>query len=468
MVTAYICYFDFLTGCGQEKEKQNDTRDEESEFIEYLLTEDSFKYDEAIRYFNEAYTGILSYEKITDEMLSLGTYITDGLFRAYLRKEDLEKAWYYLEESQKLIDRQADSKNKEDDTTMHYSSLAKYYIAENDIQKALENIKCAEERYGRSNNFGYANFDIELFISYGDAYLSAKEYNTALEYYKKAEELFQTRLDGVIDSSCLEGLYNVYKETGDVEKACYYAEMMYDSLNKAYITQENQHASYILEEFQNEQNRKKIENLETKNKELVYIITMVCLLVILFMILSVIISGKSKKIAQLNGKLKEISEHDGLTGLYNRRAMNDYLSKNWENICEKELPVSMIMADVDYFKKYNDFYGHQKGDEVLCMIGKCILEQVRASDFSVRYGGEEFLIIMPGTYSDEAVRIADKIKNAVCSQHIIHEKSEVNDFVTISMGVCSTDKKETSEYVLREADCALYEAKKTRDAIVVR
>ncbi len=422
---------------------------------------------EALKYYDEAYQLIKQDKSISQDTLTYGIYSTDGMFQCYLNENDLEMAWFYLNESREFINKQEAGKVKEDNLTKHYLSLGEYYVAKDNVKKAIEYLKMAEDRFNSETYFNYTNFDIELYTAYGDAYLAKRDYDKALEYYKKVEKLYSYRFDSPPDKYCLEGFYETYKGKGEYDKACRYAELMYEALNESYISQEQQYATYMVEKYQNEQNEEKISKLQERNRKLLYVVIIVCVLIAIFTLLLISIHNRTKKIELLNQKLKEIGENDGLTGLFNRRAMNDYLRENWDMIVKQELPVTMIMMDVDYFKKYNDCYGHQMGDEVLSQIGKIIATHTRKSDFAVRYGGEEFLIIMPKTSENEAFAVAEKIKESVDRLQIPHEKSQVNDYVTISMGIYSANENMSSSDVLGRADQTLYEAKKTRNTIQI-
>ncbi|MGN0711506.1 MAG: diguanylate cyclase [Anaerovoracaceae bacterium] len=424
-------------------------------------------YNEAIRYLNNAYSNMQSFKTMTQSQLSMGAYITDHLFTSYLLSGDLENADKSLKESLEFINREESGREKKDDLTKYYTSLARYEINNGEYEVAAKHVQLAEQRYNNDPNFSFSDFDIEIYMIYGDINLAIKNFDEALEYYKKVEEIFIERLELTPYNPCLRGLYNAYKGKGDFENAEYYAEALMNSLEEDYIMQENQQASYMLEKFQSEQREQQIQNLQEKNRILFLIVIISVVVVAVFSALAVIINSKNKKIQQLNHKLTKLSECDSLTGLYNRRAMGDFLHENWELImAQKKLP-SMIMMDVDYFKKYNDYYGHQKGDEVLESVGKAILEQIRATDFPIRYGGEEFLIILPETSGEEACAVAKRINNTVSELQIPHEKSDVADYVTVSIGVAAAMFEESSENVLKRADKALYKAKKTRNTIEV-
>ena len=153
---------------------------------------------------------------------------------------------------------------------------------------------------------------------------------------------------------------------------------------------------------------------------------------------------------------------DSLTGIANRRYFDEILNKEFYRLKRSGAPLSLIMLDVDYFKKYNDTYGHLAGDNCLKQIGNILKNSVgRVYDSVTRYGGEEFGIILPETSLEGAITLAESIKKSVEDLKIIHEKSEINEYITVSLGVTtlSTVDIESVEEIIERADKALYRAK---------
>lgn len=163
-----------------------------------------------------------------------------------------------------------------------------------------------------------------------------------------------------------------------------------------------------------------------------------------------------------NRELEKLSVLDSLTQVANRRRFDDYLLQEWRKLKEEEAPMSLILCDIDYFKFYNDTYGHPIGDYCLQQVAlaiECVIESTPG--LVARYGGEEFGIILPNSDAAKAFRVAQKIAINVNQLHITHEKSLVNDYVTISLGVHSLipSSESTPELLIALADKALYEAK---------
>jgi two-component system cell cycle response regulator len=157
----------------------------------------------------------------------------------------------------------------------------------------------------------------------------------------------------------------------------------------------------------------------------------------------------------LNQKLQSLAVTDGLTGLRNHRAFQDYLEEQFQVAMRNKQPLAMILMDVDHFKQYNDTYGHQAGDEVLRQVAQILSAHVREGDFVARYGGEEFVIVLPRTDLESAVAVAERLREAVQSAEWRLRP------VTGSFGVaCIRPDMETRQELIEAADQALYQAKK--------
>lgn len=170
----------------------------------------------------------------------------------------------------------------------------------------------------------------------------------------------------------------------------------------------------------------------------------------------------SEKINRIHAEeLLHLSQHDALTKVSNRRTFDEMLDSYFEQARHDEVPLSLLFIDVDFFKKYNDHYGHQKGDEVISAIAKSIKDSIRHMDFVARYGGEEFVVLLPETDAHGAYAVASNIFKAVERLAIPHSQSLVDSNVTISLGF-TVYKGEADIFksdFLQRADQALYRAK---------
>ncbi len=174
-----------------------------------------------------------------------------------------------------------------------------------------------------------------------------------------------------------------------------------------------------------------------------------------------LVNSKSE-LEKANKILNRISITDSLTGLPNRRKFDAYLSSEWKRSIRLQKPISIILIDIDFFKTYNDEYGHQAGDNCLQKIASALSNSIkRSSDLMARYGGEEFVAILPESDKNAAITVAERIKKNVENLKLKHEKSSVAAFVTVSSGTSTTipGHKDLCETLLKKSDTALYRSK---------
>lgn len=172
---------------------------------------------------------------------------------------------------------------------------------------------------------------------------------------------------------------------------------------------------------------------------------------------------RANRLAWLEARLLfEHALHDGLTGIFNRRRFDDHLERVWQQGMRDRKPVSLLFADLDHFKKYNDRYGHQAGDEALKAVAAVLARHARRPfDLAARFGGEEFAALLYDAPSREASRIADEILADVRALGLVHEDGAAGGILTISIGVATAvpQPKRTAAGLLQHADQALYAAK---------
>ncbi|MDM8529705.1 diguanylate cyclase [Anaerolineales bacterium HSG25] len=175
---------------------------------------------------------------------------------------------------------------------------------------------------------------------------------------------------------------------------------------------------------------------------------------------------------EANKMLQSLASLDGLTQIPNRRRFDEHLRHAWQECLYTQQSLVLILADVDYFKYYNDNYGHLAGDIVLKQVAMAIEQAVRRTqDLAARYGGEEFAVILPNTDIKGGLSLAEQIQQEIEQLNISHDFSEVDQYITLSMGVAMfvPDEQLTIEDLIKSADKALYAAKEAgRNRIVTR
>jgi diguanylate cyclase (GGDEF)-like protein len=193
-----------------------------------------------------------------------------------------------------------------------------------------------------------------------------------------------------------------------------------------------------------------IEGLQERNREL-----------------EELVEARTRALEEANTKLEALSNTDGLTSIANRRGFDRALAQEWSRAQRGGTPLTLVMVDFDHFKHFNDHYGHVTGDDCLKVLARALAQARRAGELVARYGGDEFVILLPDTSSHEALRAAQRIRRDVRSLAVPHAETAAG-IVTVSLGVASLVPSEQHVFddLLRQADAALYRAKKSgRDCV---
>jgi diguanylate cyclase (GGDEF)-like protein len=173
------------------------------------------------------------------------------------------------------------------------------------------------------------------------------------------------------------------------------------------------------------------------------------------------LSEQNAQLERLNARLNDLAIKDGLTGLYNHRHAQETIAAAVGVAKLEQRPVAVLFADVDHFKYYNDTYGHQRGDEVLRAIGGVLKQTCRATDLAARWGGEEFVVLLPDTDSKGALAQAERVRAAVEALSDPGKHTQPGGVLSVSIGVASLpEHADGSASLLWQADAALYEAKR--------
>lgn len=171
---------------------------------------------------------------------------------------------------------------------------------------------------------------------------------------------------------------------------------------------------------------------------------------------------RERELEKLTQELLELSNRDGLTEVGNRRLFNDRFGNEWLRAQRECTPISLLLIDIDFFKKYNDSLGHLEGDTCLKRVAKALKTATRRpADFLARYGGEEFVIVLPNTDTEGAKNVADLAMEAIAKEAIPHPDSVIADRLTISVGIGTAlpEIGQNNELLIEASDIALYQAK---------
>ena len=176
------------------------------------------------------------------------------------------------------------------------------------------------------------------------------------------------------------------------------------------------------------------------------------------------LSASKQEITELQQSLEAVRSEsltDPLTSLSNRKFFDDALAKALADARAKDEPLSLLMTDIDHFKKFNDSFGHLTGDQVLRLVAVSAKQNVKGQDITARYGGEEFAIVLPNTVLRSAITLADQIRRAVMTKELMKRSTgEHLGRVTISVGVATLQKTDTAQSLIERADTCLYAAKR--------
>lgn len=418
-------------------------------------------YTDAMRYLTQS----LAYEMEDAQLLAqYRTYTLLYMIGIYLEQQEFDLAKETIVACEEQLSQQIEGIRKRDDSIVLGVLKAKTLAGEGKADEAFYLMNKIKQEYEALPFFSYYNYDIDIEIATGNMHYYLGEYTMALTYYLSAKA--KTIEVGFPESYDLnQYLKETYVALGDYEQAYDYANRNHDLLSEQLINQEGQYTSYLLEKFQSDHKEAEIDKLSQQNKQIMDMLIMFSFITVSVFAAMIMLSKKNREIRRLNQQLKVMSDTDSLTGLANRRAYNDYLNEKWDYLQQKQVVCCMI--DIDYFKKYNDWYGHVIGDYVLRQVAQCLKKQLREDDFLARYGGEEFIVILSDVSYEEAVVCAQNLCDAVQQLAIEHKQSEVSESISLSIGVAylSPEKNMPIRRVIQVADEALYVAKQKRNSI---
>lgn len=326
-----------------------------------------------------------------------------------------------------------------------YNNLARIELYQNNLEKAKEYLKLCDELLYQNKNMGILNNDVFLELSYCELYIEEKNYLLAeklLEEISIKNSINQLGFESEIYSLQME----LYEKTKEFDKYSIAHEKLIH-VNKEFDFQvKKDYLKFIEKSFIADQlkEQEKISNL--KIRFLIYSI----------LIITAFIFFQITRIS----RLKKNNFIDQLTNVFNRK----YLKKILENLDKKNsksIEIGVLMLDIDYFKKYNDNYGHIQGDYVIKSVAEILNSSIERGDCVIRYGGEEFLIILKNRNSLDLENIYMKIFKRLEEKNIPHKFSLVSDHITLSVGGAKNIVKNSTDLsnLINDADSSLYQSK---------
>lgn len=311
-------------------------------------------------------------------------------------------------------------------------------ISENNLDLVPKYISEIDELESKNKDLIYSELEMIKLRSYGMYYESIGNFNLALDYFSKLEKSADNEGASYVSLFSISKRISIYKKLNDTYKINYL-------INKYYEKQTS------INDINNNEFKYYIDNKIINNHELPFLKETIIILTILFLISILLVLFYLKKAR--DSKLDSLK--DGLCNIYNRRFLDSYIN----NLKEKDLPISFLMIDVDYFKLYNDNYGHQAGDFVLKSISSVLKRNSRKEDIVSRYGGEEFCVLLKGASKYSSINYAKRIKENLDNLNIKHKYSKTSDHVTFSIGIYTTYTKNDLKNSIKFSDKALYISK---------
>lgn len=404
--------------------------------INYILN----NYKDAIKSYDKALSIKISDKKENATSKSIA-YVNKA--DSYIELKEYDKAIEVASEITTILP-YLDENTKDDIEILRYNILALAYTYKNDfdeaesfLKKSINLLKYDEVEFSKSK-YVFTNY------SYARLYKEKGMYDEALSIFE--DTLQDSTKQGLgLEKRIYYYMSEIYRDKRDLNN--------YIKYNELYINEEEKNEQILKDDYMDYSKKlyetDKLKEMQTKRKINSIILLFIIILLIGFIVL------KIKKIK----KLQVSNFTDQMTNLYNRKYLDYYISKNIKTVIGKD--ISVILLDIDYFKKYNDNYGHIKGDEIIKEVADSLKNSIRKKDIAVRYGGEEMVLILPDTSIEEAKEVAKRVHSNIKDKSIEHKYSEVDDILTVSTGIyTNTFSNNQSIYdLIDKADKALYKSK---------
>lgn len=403
------------------------------------------QYQTAIEYYEQSLE--IFQKREDDDLLADASLALVNEGAAYLELGQHKKVLSVLDELEKLIPKIPES--QKDDIQILWGNLrAQLYMNEGNLEQAEYELEAAKELLNTDDVEYSLNKDVYLDYSYARLYKEQGKFDEALELYRQ-----------IVTRSADAGLgleKNAYSDMADI--------YMQENNMNAYIETREQYVEVI--ELKNQQLGTDYMEYSEKVHQYYSLTEQHQIRKIIIAVISVIGIMILADIVFWLIKWRKKSYTDPMSKLHNREYLTRYMRKNKKKLAGK--PLTLLMIDIDYFKQYNDYYGHVQGDNGIKALAEILAESVRKKDLVIRYGGEEMLVILQETTADCAKDMAERVRKNLADKHISHEKSKVSDRLTVSMGIYTVYYNGEDIFELIEkADELLYQAKrKGRDCYV--
>ena len=403
------------------------------------------QYQTAIEYYEQSLE--IFQKREDDDLLADASLALVNEGAAYLELGQHKKVLSVLDELGELIPKIPES--QKDDIQILWGNLrAQLYMNEGNLEQAEYELEAAKELLNTDDVEYSLNKDVYLDYSYARLYKEQGKFDEALELYRQ-----------IVTRSADAGLgleKNAYSDMADI--------YMQENNMNAYIETREQYVEVI--ELKNQQLGTDYMEYSEKVHQYYSLTEQHQIRKIIIAVISVIGIMILADIVFWLIKWRKKSYTDPMSKLHNREYLTRYMRKNKKKLAGK--PLTLLMIDIDYFKQYNDYYGHVQGDNGIKALAEILAESVRKKDLVIRYGGEEMLVILQETTADCAKDMAERVRKNLADNHISHEKSKVSDRLTVSMGIYTVYYNGEDIFELIEkADELLYQAKrKGRDCYV--
>ena len=403
------------------------------------------QYQTAIEYYEQSLE--IFQKREDDDLLADASLALVNEGAAYLELGQHKKVLSVLDELEELIPKIPES--QKDDIQILWGNLrAQLYMNEGNLEQAEYELEAAKELLNTDDVEYSLNKDVYLDYSYARLYKEQGRFDEALELYQQ-----------IVRCSADAGLgleKNAYSDMADI--------YMQENNMNAYIETREQYVEVI--ELKNQQLGTDYMEYSEKVHQYYSLTEQHQIRKIIIAVISVIGIMILADIVFWLIKWRKKSYTDPMSKLHNREYLTRYMRKNKKKLAGK--PLTLLMIDIDYFKQYNDYYGHVQGDNGIKALAEILAESVRKKDLVIRYGGEEMLVILQETTADCAKDMAERVRKNLADKHISHEKSKVSDRLTVSMGIYTVYYNGEDIFELIEkADELLYQAKrKGRDCYV--